>query len=120
MTASPLGDPRLHLDPAGTVYLRGPLAGHGLRARGEAYLASDCAVGRCSTNIGHTVRQENGTNYASTRGIGHAVCRCGVLSPHLTTAKDRIAFHRAHKARVVLGQSEPAGQPKPVAPESIA
>lgn len=108
------------MSPEGAIYLRGPLLGHGLRARGEAYLASDCAVGRCSTNIGHTVRQENGTNYASTRGIGHAVCRCGVLSPHLTAAKDRKAWHREHKARVVLGLPEPDGQPKPVAPEAIA
>ena len=121
MTDSPLADPRLHVEPdTGAVYARGAVRGHGLLARGEAYLAGDCFVGRCSTNVGHTVRQENGSNHASSRGIGHAVCRCGVLSEHLSTAKERIAWHRQHKARALLGQPEPDGQPRPVDPLTVA
>lgn len=120
MTASPFGDPRLRIDPAGGVYLRGRVHGHGLRCRGEAYLASDCYEDRCSTNVGHTPHQANGPTYDSVRGDGHAVCQCGAMSPHLTTGAARKRWHRRHKARLVLGQPEPADQPRPVDPRAVA
>lgn len=120
MTDSPLGDPRLRLTPDGHVYARGRVPGHPLRCRGEAYLAVDCFEDRCATNVRGTVHQENGPGYDSVRGAGHAACSCGALSPHETTGADRKRWHRQHKARVLLGQPEPAGQPAPIAPETIA
>jgi hypothetical protein len=108
------------MDPAGAVYLRGRLSGHGLRCRGEAYLAVDCYEDRCSTNVGHTVHQENGPSFNSVRGTGHAVCQCGALSPHLHYGSERRWWHRRHKARALLGLPEPAGQPTPSAPETVA
>lgn len=100
--------------------MRGRVTGHKLRANGEAYLAVDCYTGRCSTNIGHTTRQENSPTVFSVRGHGHAVCECGTLSPHETSGAARRRWHRRHKARVLLGRPEPAGQPRPVRPEAIA
>lgn len=113
------GDPRLRIDFAGRVWLRGRLRGHHLLGRGEAYLASDCYIRRCSTNVGHTVHQENG-HARWLGGAGHGICSCGVLSPHLRSYYARRRWHRRHKARVALAQPEPAQQPKPVNPREIA
>ena len=119
MSEPPLGDPRLRIDLAARIWLRGRLAGHHLLGRGEPYLAIDCYIRRCATNVGHTVHQENG-HATWLRGPGHGICSCGVLSPHLRSYRARRRWHRQHKARVVLRQPEPAGQPKPVNPREIA
>lgn len=108
------------MDPAGGILARGRLPGHALRCNAQAYLAVDCYVDRCATNLGATVHQENGPNYDSVRGRGHGVCECGTLSGHLLTGAERRRWHRSHKARVILGRAEPAGQPAPVAPERIS
>jgi hypothetical protein len=115
-----LPDPRLRRDARGEVFAMGRVLGHPLRCFGQAFLASDCYIGRCATNIGHTVHQENGPAFDSVRGAGHAVCRCGVLSPHLGNGAARKRWHRAHKARVLLHQPEPPGQPAPVNPATVA
>lgn len=116
-----LSDPRLRItEPDGETFAVGRLPGHGLLTRGEPYLAIDCDQDRCSTNIGGTTHQENGTGYNSVRGAGHAVCGCGALSPHLHYGSERRWWHRFHKARVILGQPEPAGQPTPVAAAAVA
>jgi hypothetical protein len=117
--SSPLLDPRLHLDNLGVIYARGTVPGHGLRAGGEPYLVGDCYLDRCSTNVRGTVHQENG-GVRSVAGVGHAVCQCGVLSPHVNYGRDRRAWHRQHKARVILGYPEPPTQPAPVNPQEIA
>ena len=114
-----LPDPRLRRAPNGDVYLVGRYPGHGLRAHGEAYLAVDCYEDRCNNNINTTTHEQNGPDDDSIRGRGHAVCRCGALSPHLDSGRQRRRWHRRHKARVMLGQPEPAGQPRPVPPEAI-
>lgn len=119
MSTSATADPRLREDTGGPWAL-GRLAGHALRSSGEPYLAVDCVTNRCSTNVGGTTHQENGVGYASVRGAGHAVCECGVLSPHLHYGSDRRWWHRRHKARVILGLAEPEGQPRPVDPRAVA
>jgi len=120
VTLHPLPDPRLRRDGTGDVFALGRVVGHSLRAHGEPYLAVDCYSDRCSTNLRGTTHQENSPTVDSVRGRGHAVCECGVLSPHLDAGSDRRRWHRHHKARVILGQLEPEGQPRPVAPEAIA
>lgn len=80
----------------------------------------DCYEGRCATNLAATTHQENGPGRRSVRGWGHGVCSCGALSQHHSGGVARRRWHRAHKARVVLGQPEPSGQPTPVAPASVA
>ncbi len=112
--------PTLHRDDAGQAYATGQVPGHALRLRGEGYLAVDCYRDRCSTNVGHTTRQHNTPTVDSVRGEGHAVCQCGVLSPHVATGADRKRWHRAHKARVLMGDPEPPGQPTPVDPQAVA
>jgi hypothetical protein len=47
--------------------------------------------------------------YNGISGVGRAYCRCGVLSPVLPSARQRRIWHRAHKARVQAGESEPDG-----------
>lgn len=116
----PNGDPRLRELPDGELYAVGRLDGHSLRCDGQAYLAIDCYEDRCATNLGATTHQENGPVYDSVRGNGHALCSCGVLSPHLHYGSDRRWWHRRHKARVILDQPEPAGQPRPVDPQAVA
>jgi hypothetical protein len=115
-----LPDPRLRRDAAGNVECVRRVAGHGLRANGEPYLAADCYFGRCATNVGGTTHQENTPTVDSVRGAGHAVCECGVLSPHDSSGASRRRWHRAHKARVILGQLEPRIGPRPVDPAAIA
>ena len=114
-----VSDSRIRPGKDGVPALFGPLSGHGLLARGEAYLAVDCYKQRCSTNLHATVHQQNGATN-SVAGIGHGVCACGTLSPHLHSYRARRRWHRQHKARVVLTRPEPAGQPRPVNPEAIA
>ena len=114
-------DPRVLVNQDGQdLLVRAPVAGHALRARGEPYLAVDCYEGRCATNVRGTTHQENTPTVASIRGWGHAVCSCGVLSPHHSTGVARRRWHRRHKARVLLGWPEPPGQPTPVSPEAVA
>lgn len=120
MTYPALPDPRLRRDGTGDVFAIGRVPGHSLLTHGEPYLAVDCYVGRCSTNLRATTHQENTPGVDSVRGRGHAVCGCGELSGHLDTGKARRGWHRAHKARVILGQPEPAGQPAPIAPTAVA
>lgn len=112
-------DPRVRTGDAGESQLFGRLAGHDLRAHGEAYLVVDCYLGRCATNLRATVHQENGAG-DSVAGKGHALCRCGALSPHLPSGYGRRRWHRQHKARVVLDLPEPADQPAPVDPSAVA
>lgn len=119
MTDGSVADPRLQEDEVG-AFAVGRVPSHGLRVGGEAYLAVDCYLDRCSTNVRATTHQGNGPGYDSVRGAGHAVCECGALSPHLFYGSERRWWHRRHKARVLLGQPEPAGQPRHVAPEAIA
>lgn len=115
-----LPDPRLRRNALGEVFAVGRVSGHALLAGGEPYLAVDCYTGRCSTNVGATTRQENSPTVDSTRGKGHGVCSCGVLSPHLKFGRRRRWWHRFHKARVLLGLPEPADQPAPVNPAEVA
>jgi hypothetical protein len=96
----------LYTPAVGPAEWRGPLEGHALQAGGEPYLAIDCYHGRCATNVGGTVHQENGAA-DSVRGIGHGLCECGATSPHMPTGRLRRQWHREHKARVYLGQPEP-------------
>lgn len=113
-------DARIHIGVDGGTYATGRVPGHGLRARGEPYLAVDCYTGRCATNLGATIHQENSPTVDSVRGQGHAVCSCGAISPHLPNGIGRKRWHRMHKARVLLAQPEPPGQPRPVSPEDVA
>lgn len=104
----------------GVASLFGRLPGHYLVAHGEAYLAVDCYTGRCATNLHATVHQAN--NDPSLRGKGHGLCSCGALSPHAPSYRKRRKWHRAHKARVLLGQPEPAppAQPAKINPAEVA
>lgn len=120
MTDPELPDPRLRHAKNGDVYLLGRYPGHALRRFGEAFLAVDCYETGCSNNINTTTHDANGPDDDSVRGRGHALCTCGVLSPHLDSGRQRTRWHRRHKARVMLGQPEPAGQPAPIDPEQVA
>lgn len=121
MTDDPeLSDPRLRRADDGTVYLVGRLPGHRLRGDAQAYLAVDCYSHRCATNVGATLHQANGPVEDSVTDWGHALCECGVLSEHLATGAARRRWHRRHKARVLLGWSEPIDQPTPVDPQAVA
>jgi hypothetical protein len=118
VTSPALPDPRLRADVEGP-YAVGRVAGHRLLARGEAWLAVDCYSGRCATNLRGTVHQDSHAG-TSVRGVGHAVCECGVLSGHLRTGAARRRWWRQHKGRVLMDQPEPAGQPAPVDPAQVA
>lgn len=96
----------LYTPVTGAQQWRGPLAGHALQARGEAFLATDCERGRCATNLRGTVHQENGAD-GSVSGAGHGLCECEALSPHVDTGVARRMWHREHKARIHLGLPEP-------------
>lgn len=120
MTDPDLPDPRLRQSDDGTLYLLGRYAGHALRGGAQAWLAVDCYEGRCATNVGATTHQANGPVEDSVTDWGHALCECGVLSPHHSSGAVRRRWHRRHKARVMIGEAEPGGQPLPVDPQAVA
>jgi hypothetical protein len=121
VTDPDLPDPRLRYADDGTVILVGRYPGHALRGAGpQAWLAVDCYRNRCATNVGATTHQANGPVEDSVTDWGHALCECGVLSDHLATGAARRRWHRRHKARALLGQPEPDGQPAPIPQLAVA
>lgn len=112
-------DLRVIAGPAGDLTVVVRIAGHALRAGGQGFLPVDCYTGRCATNLRGTTHEANRTG-ESVGGPGHGLCSCGALSPHLANGRQRRRWHRRHKARVLLGQPEPEGQPSPVSPTDVA
>lgn len=96
----------LYTPLTGAQQWRGPLAGHALRARGEAFLAHDCYRDRCVTNLRQYTREASELG-EDEGGPGHGVCSCGAESPHVQTRAERRDWHREHKARIHLGLPEP-------------
>lgn len=75
------------------------VVGHGLLCEGAAFRDGSCTTTPCAGHLMHRHR----VRWNSVGGPGHALCACGVLSPHLPSAAQRRAWHRAHKQDVPAG-----------------
>lgn len=51
--------------------------------------------------------------WSVTVGGGHALCRCGALSPDLASRNARRAWHRAHRADLAQLPPDPPPGPEP-------
>ena len=71
------------------------VAGHSLRKEGAPYYLALCE--RCQDNAHEHGSWTDESGLRSMNKVGHGLCSCGALSPHMDGDRTRRRWHMTHK-----------------------